>query len=76
MNFYFQIYIAAFAYVYGDPLKLINGYDSFGNTCGISNNEKMGGFQLSGIDTSDKRWVITFVGPLLCLNLFMRSKRS
>jgi solute carrier family 44 protein 1 (choline transporter-like protein) len=55
MNFFFQIYIAAFAYVYGDPLKLINGYDSFGNTCGISKNEKMGGLELSGFDTSDKR---------------------
>jgi len=41
--------------VYGDPLKLINGYDSFGNTCGIQNNEKMGGLELSGLDTSDKR---------------------
>jgi solute carrier family 44 protein 1 (choline transporter-like protein) len=51
----FQIYIAAFAYVYGDPLKLINGYDSFGNTCGVPNNEKMGGLELSGLDTSDKR---------------------
>jgi solute carrier family 44 protein 1 (choline transporter-like protein) len=55
MGFSFQIYIAAFAYVYGDPLKLINGYDSFGNTCGISKNEKMGGLELSGFDTSDKR---------------------
>jgi len=52
-----MIYIAAFAYVYGDPLKLINGYDSFGNTCGIRNNEKMGGFELSGLDTSDKRYL-------------------
>ncbi|KDR21092.1 CTL-like protein 1 [Zootermopsis nevadensis] len=52
-----MIYIAAFAYVYGDPLKLINGYDSFGNTCGVPNNEKMGGLELSGLDTSDKRYL-------------------
>jgi hypothetical protein len=41
--------------VYGDSLKLINGYDNFGNTCGVTNNEKMGGLDLSGLDTSDKR---------------------
>nr|CAD7434751.1 unnamed protein product [Timema monikensis] len=47
--------VAAFAIVYGNPLRLINGYDSFGNTCGTSNNEKMGGLALSGMDTSDKQ---------------------
>ncbi|PNF17642.1 CTL-like protein 1 [Cryptotermes secundus] len=52
-----MIYIAAFAYVYGDPLKLVNGYDSFGNTCGISKNEKLGGLELSGFDTSDKQYL-------------------
>nr|CAD7408778.1 unnamed protein product [Timema cristinae] len=52
---YLMIVIAAFAIVYGNPLRLINGYDSFGNTCGTSNNEKMGGLALSGMDTSDKQ---------------------
>ncbi|XP_069703393.1 choline transporter-like 1 [Periplaneta americana] len=52
-----MIFIAAFAYVYGNPLRLINGYDSFGNTCGTANNEKMGGFALSGLDTTDKQYL-------------------
>ncbi|PSN48822.1 CTL-like protein 1 [Blattella germanica] len=49
-----MIFIAAFAYVYGNPLRLINGYDSFGNTCGYPYNEKMGNLELSGLNTSDK----------------------
>lgn len=52
--FHFQILIAAFALVYGNPLRLINGYDSFGNTCGMKNNPKFGSMELSGQDTSDK----------------------
>ncbi|KAJ9591614.1 hypothetical protein L9F63_001828, partial [Diploptera punctata] len=47
-----MIFIAAFAYVYGNPLRLINGYDSFGNTCGVSYNEKVGKMELSGLNTS------------------------
>jgi len=49
-----QILIAAFAIVYGNPLRLINGYDSFGNTCGMKNNPQFGSMELSGQDTSDK----------------------
>lgn len=46
--------IAAFALVYGNPLRLIHGYDSFGNTCGVKNNPKFGSLELTGQDTSDK----------------------
>lgn len=52
--------IAAFALVYGDPVRLVNGYDSFGNTCGMKNNQKFGSQQLevwdylTGQDTSEK----------------------
>ncbi|KAM0735406.1 Choline transporter-like 1 [Formica fusca] len=51
---FLMILIAAFAIVYGNPLQLINGYDSFGNTCGMKNNPKFGSMELSGQDTSDK----------------------
>ncbi|KAK0083622.1 hypothetical protein PV325_008487 [Microctonus aethiopoides] len=55
ISFWFlMIMIAAFALVYGNPLRLINGYDSFGNTCGMKNNAKFGRMELSGQDTSDK----------------------
>lgn len=47
------MFIAVFAFVYGDPLRLINGHDSFGNTCGSSSNSKLG--ELSGLDTTDKK---------------------
>ncbi|XP_025423200.1 CTL-like protein 1 [Sipha flava] len=50
-----MIFIAVFAFVYGDPLRLINGHDSFGNTCGSSSNSKMG--ELSGLDTTDKKFL-------------------
>ncbi|XP_076278336.1 choline transporter-like protein 1 isoform X2 [Lasioglossum baleicum] len=54
---FFMILIAAFALVYGSPLRLINGYDSFGNTCGMKNNPKFGSMELSGQDTSDKPYL-------------------
>ncbi|XP_043275999.1 choline transporter-like 1 isoform X2 [Venturia canescens] len=54
-----MILIAAFALVYGNPVRLINGYDSFGNTCGM-NNEKFGKMELSGQDTSDKPYLFFF----------------
>ncbi|KAG8225303.1 hypothetical protein J437_LFUL001917 [Ladona fulva] len=40
VGFWFlMILIAAFAIVFGNPLRLINGYDSFGNICGTSNTK-------------------------------------
>lgn len=53
----FQIAIAAFAFVYGNPIRLINGFDSFGNTCGVRSNEHFADFNLSGISTIDKPYV-------------------
>lgn len=46
--------VAVFSFVYGNPMRLINGYDSFGNTCGVRHNQKFSGFPMSGLDTSDK----------------------
>lgn len=54
----FQILIAGFALVYGNPKRLIHGYDSFGNTCGSSSNDKLpNNLNLSGISTTNKRCV-------------------
>lgn len=50
----FLIVIAIFSFVYGNPIRIINGYDSFGNTCGLKTNEHFKNFPLSGMDTSDK----------------------
>ncbi|BFF97733.1 CTL-like protein 1 [Drosophila madeirensis] len=50
----FLIVIAIFSFVYGNPLRIINGYDSFGNTCGVKHNERFQGFPLSGMNTVDK----------------------
>ncbi|KAI4501139.1 hypothetical protein M0802_003942 [Mischocyttarus mexicanus] len=54
---FLMILIAAFALVYGNPLRLINGYDSFGNTCGMKNNPKFGSMELFGQDTSEKPYL-------------------
>lgn len=35
-------------------MRIVNGYDSFGNTCGVKSNKKIGNFELSGQDTLDK----------------------
>ncbi|XP_055843099.1 choline transporter-like 1 [Episyrphus balteatus] len=50
----FLIVIAIFSFVYGNPIRIINGYDSFGNTCGLKTNEHFKDFPLSGMDTSNK----------------------
>ncbi|XP_046742542.1 choline transporter-like 1 [Diprion similis] len=54
---FLMILIAAFAMVYGNPIRLINGFDSFDNTCGVKNNKKFGDMELSGQDTSDKPYL-------------------
>ncbi|KAI5712552.1 hypothetical protein M8J75_009241 [Diaphorina citri] len=51
-----MIFIAGFAFVYGNPLRLIHGYDSFGNTCGSSTNDYIG-TDLSGLDLSEKKFL-------------------
>lgn len=40
--------------MYGNPVRLINGYDSFGNTCGVRSNEHFSDQKLSGQNTFDK----------------------
>ncbi|XP_047514454.1 choline transporter-like 1 isoform X3 [Pieris napi] len=52
-----MIIVAAIAFVYGNPQRLINGYDSFGNTCGVANNKKLINFPLAGITTVDKPYL-------------------
>ncbi|MPC20615.1 CTL-like protein 1 [Portunus trituberculatus] len=61
---YNGIFIGAFALVFGDPLRVVNGYDSFGNVCG-SDNEDMKGHQdsllvFSGQDVTDYSYVLFF----------------
>lgn len=58
--FYLQIVIAIFSFVYGNPLRVINGYDSFGNTCGVTKNERYKNFPLSGMNTIDKPQLLYF----------------
>lgn len=57
--FYFiqQIVVAVFSFVYGNPIRLINGFDSFGNTCGVKTNEKFSNFPLSGKNMNDKPYL-------------------
>lgn len=35
-------------------MRVINGYDSFGNTCGVKKNEHYTNFPLSGLNTIDR----------------------
>ncbi|CAO1343718.1 unnamed protein product [Diamesa serratosioi] len=56
-----MIIVAVFSFIYGNPLRIINGYDSFGNTCGVANNEKFADAgKVSGISTLDKPYVFFF----------------
>ncbi|XP_073836524.1 choline transporter-like protein 1 isoform X1 [Musca autumnalis] len=56
----FLIVIAIFSFVYGNPLRVINGYDSFGNTCGVKKNERYPQFPLSGRNTLDTPQLLYF----------------
>ncbi|XP_058054263.1 choline transporter-like 1 isoform X2 [Anopheles bellator] len=51
------IVIAIFSFIYGNPLRIINGYDSFGNTCGVHSNDKYSNIPLSGMNTADKPYL-------------------
>ncbi|XP_067119262.1 choline transporter-like 1 [Centruroides vittatus] len=50
------IFISAFAFVIGNPFRLIYGLDSFGNVCGLR-NEQMGSLSLSGLNMTDRPYV-------------------
>ncbi|XP_013178112.1 PREDICTED: CTL-like protein 1 isoform X1 [Papilio xuthus] len=52
-----MLMIACISFVYGNPQRLINGYDSFGNTCGVKSNKKLLNYTLSGISTADKPYL-------------------
>lgn len=56
-----MIVVAIFSFVYGNPMRLINGYDSFGNTCGVKSNERFTGFPLSGRDTSMEPYLFSWI---------------
>ncbi|XP_022918127.2 choline transporter-like 1 [Onthophagus taurus] len=56
---FFMVLIAAFSFVYGNPVRIINGYDSFGNTCG-SKNKPIGNLELSGQDTTNKPFLLFY----------------
>jgi solute carrier family 44 (choline transporter-like protein), member 1 len=69
--------VAAFAIVYGNPLLLVYGYDSFGNICGKSNDEQPGGLLLSGLDMTHRPYALfcIFIGnilmPTICFQIFI-----
>ena len=50
----FQFYTGYLGYLTGDPYRLINGYDSFGNVCGRDNRKNITGAPLSGWDMSNR----------------------
>ncbi|CAH0554777.1 unnamed protein product [Brassicogethes aeneus] len=54
-----MVIIAAFSFVYGNPLRVINGYDSFGNICGTK-NKPIGNLELSGYDTTDRPYLLFY----------------
>ncbi|RZF35015.1 hypothetical protein LSTR_LSTR013032 [Laodelphax striatellus] len=61
VSFWFlMIMIAGFALAYGNPRRLVNGYDSFGNTCGAEYNEKIGNFSLTGLNMTNKKFLFFF----------------
>ncbi|CAG5103065.1 Similar to Ctl1: Choline transporter-like 1 (Anopheles gambiae) [Cotesia congregata] len=61
ISFWFlMIMIAAFALVYGNPMRLVHGYDSFGNTCGTKNTPAIKRSDLYALDNSDKPLLFFF----------------
>lgn len=50
------VFIAAFAFVIGNPTRLAYGTDSFGNICGMQ-NEKLGNMTFSGMDMTDRPYL-------------------
>ncbi|KAL5263312.1 hypothetical protein ACHWQZ_G008631 [Mnemiopsis leidyi] len=53
--------IAYFAFTLGDPWRILNGYDSFGNTCGIKNTKPEGvTANLAGRDMTEYPYLMYF----------------
>ncbi len=59
----FQFGICGFTIAAGGAARLVFGYDSYGNTCGQS-NEPIEGVRLSGLDHTDRKWVSSSFLPL------------
>lgn len=43
--------------MYGNPERLINGFDSFGNTCGVKSNQKLLNLPVAGINTYENKYL-------------------
>ncbi|GAB6028808.1 hypothetical protein CHUAL_004619 [Chamberlinius hualienensis] len=54
-----MVAIAAFAIVFGDPWRLIYGYDSFGNMCG-NVNQPLGNMASSGLNLTKEKYLFYF----------------
>lgn len=53
--------LAYFAFTLGDPWRIINGYDSFGNTCGVKNVKPDGvTSELAGLDLTDSPYLMYY----------------
>lgn len=50
------VFVASFALALGDPRRLVNGCDSFGNVCG-ARNAPMGRLAFSGMDATDRPYL-------------------
>ena len=55
-----MITIATIAVQRGDPLRMYRGYDSYGNVCGRKENPKIKNVTLSGIDMTDRPYLLYF----------------
>lgn len=55
-----MVTIAIIALQRGDPLRLYHGFDSYGNVCGRKENPNIPNVTLSGIDMSDRPYLLYF----------------
>uniref|UniRef100_H2Z5I5 Choline transporter-like protein n=1 Tax=Ciona savignyi TaxID=51511 RepID=H2Z5I5_CIOSA len=54
-----MIYLAYFCFLNGRPLRYIYGSDSFGNVCGRDDNSRISGVELSGLDMSGNKLLLS-----------------
>ena len=55
-----MVTIAIIALQRGDPLRLYHGFDSYGNVCGRKENPNIPNVTLSGMDMSDRPYLLYF----------------
>ena len=55
-----MVTIAIIALQRGDPLRLYHGFDSYGNVCGRKENPSIPNVTLSGMDMSDRPYLLYF----------------